>query len=175
MTVVKTVVDIGHDGMMGTRIFSAEILIVFLSKSFGYALRGILYVAAVRAEKHKVQTEEIAEQLSVPRHFLGKVMQKVVKAEILQSTKGPYGGFSVTKITLHVTLMNLVEITDGVEHFNICALQLRNCSEQHPCPLHIQMDSIKKKLIKVLSETTIEELLSDDKKNFIDSLSIPGR
>jgi DNA-binding IscR family transcriptional regulator len=53
---------------------------MFLSKSFGYALRGILYIAVMQDEERKVQIEEIATKLSVPKHFLGKIMQQVVKA-----------------------------------------------------------------------------------------------
>ena len=43
---------------------------MFLSKFFGYALRGILYVALMQDEKRKVQIDEIANKLSVPRHSL---------------------------------------------------------------------------------------------------------
>ena len=66
---------------------------MFLSKSFGYALRGVLYVALIDKEKRKVRLDEIAEKLSVPRHFLAKIMKTMVKESVLQSTKGPYGGF----------------------------------------------------------------------------------
>src|SRR5918994_618927 len=61
------------------------------TKSFGYALRSILYIAIMSKEKSKVQVEEIAVRLSVPKHFLGKIMRLVVKNGILNSTKGPYG------------------------------------------------------------------------------------
>jgi Rrf2 family protein len=145
---------------------------VFLSKSFGYALRGILYVALMQEEKRKVQAEEIASKLSVPRHFLGKIMQQLVKAGLLQSTKGPYGGFYLAQHTLSTPLIKLVEITDGIEQFNLCVLQLRECNRINPCPLHNEMDIIKTKLKQVLTETTFEDLLSEDKKIFIDSLSV---
>ena len=78
---------------------------MFLSKSFGYALRGILYVALMQDEKRKVQIDEIANKLSVPRHFLGKIMQQVVKAGLLQSTKGPHGGFYLAENTLSSSLI----------------------------------------------------------------------
>jgi Rrf2 family protein len=142
------------------------------SKSFGYALRGILYVALMQEEQRKVQAEEIANKLSVPRHFLGKIMQQLVKAGLLQSTKGPYGGFYLAKDTLQTPLIKLVEITDGIEQFYICVLQLRQCNKINPCPLHAEMDLVKTKLKQVLTEMTIESLLSDDKKIFIDSLSV---
>ena len=144
---------------------------MFLSKSFGYALRGVLYIASMQEEKRKIQVGEIAEQLSVPKHFLGKILQEIVKAGLLHSTKGPYGGFFLTKKTLAAPLISLVEITDDMKQFDTCALQLRNCDDNNPCPLHLEINLIKKRLMTVLNETTIADLLKDDKKIFINSIA----
>ena len=144
---------------------------MFFSKSFGYALRGILYIALLQDEQRKIQIDEIAQKLSVPRHFLGKIMQGVVKAGLLQSTKGPYGGFSMNETTLTTPLIKLVEITDGLDQFNICVLQLRNCNAVNPCPLHQDVEGIKTKLLLMFNQTTIVDLLNDNKKVFIKSLA----
>lgn len=144
---------------------------MFLSKSFGYALRGILYIALLQDEQRRIQIDEIAQKLSVPKHFLGKIMQNVVKAGLLQSTKGPYGGFSLHPDTLVTPLIKLVEITDGMEQFNLCVLQLRNCNGVNPCPLHAETEIVKNKLLKVFHYTTIADLLSNDKKVLIKSLA----
>lgn len=144
---------------------------MFFSKSFGYALRGILYVALMQDEERKVQIDEIASKLSVPKHFLGKIMQEMVKEGLLQSTKGPYGGFGITDKTLSTQLMKIVEITGGAEQFNLCVLQLRTCNGINPCPLHKEVDGIKENLKNLFIQTTIEDLLKDDKKEFIKSLA----
>lgn len=144
---------------------------MFLSKSFGYALRGILYIALLQDEQRKIQIDEIAAKLSVPRHFLGKILQNLVKAGLLQSAKGPHGGFSLHQNTMTTPLIKLVEETDGMEQFNICVLQFRNCSQINPCPLHQESELIKTKFLNVLRQTTIADLLLDDKKVFIKSLS----
>ncbi|HET7896419.1 MAG TPA: Rrf2 family transcriptional regulator, partial [Flavisolibacter sp.] len=60
------------------------------SKSFGYSLRGILFVA-LRETHTPVQLDEMAESLGVPRHFMGKIMKQLVKQGILSSLKGPTG------------------------------------------------------------------------------------
>lgn len=144
---------------------------MFLSKSFGYALRGILYVARMEAEKGKIQVDEIANTLSVPKHFLGKIMQQVVKAGLLKSTKGPYGGFSITPATLHSPLIKLIEITDGMEEFSFCVLKLKYCDGLNPCPLHNEMDEIRKSFLDMFSKTTIGDLVKDSNNNLIKSLA----
>ena len=144
---------------------------MFLSKSFGYALRGILYVALMQDEKRKVQIDEIANKLSVPRHFLGKIMQQVVKAGLLQSTKGPHGGFYLAENTLSSSLIDLVKVTDGMDQFKICVLNLKNCNGIHPCPLHYEMEEVRGKFMEVFNSTTIGDLLNDNTKVNIQSLS----
>jgi Rrf2 family iron-sulfur cluster assembly transcriptional regulator len=144
---------------------------MFLSKSFGYALRGVLYVAKMHDEQRKVQIDEIAGKLSVPKHFLGKIMQQTVKAGLLRSTKGPYGGFYLASETLATSLIKLVEITDGMDQFRICVLKLKYCDRTNPCPLHGEMEELKNKFLNIFESITIGELLKDNKSDFIKSLS----
>lgn len=144
---------------------------MFLSKSFGYALRGVLYVALIDKEKRKVRLDEIAEKLSVPRHFLAKIMKTMVKESVLQSTKGPYGGFSLNEKTLDTRLLQLVSITDGVEQFNACVLSLRKCNSKNQCPLHYQMLKLRDNMLTQFSKTTIGDLLNKENPDFIKSIS----
>lgn len=144
---------------------------MFLSKSFGYALRGVLYVAMKGATGRKVLIDEIAEKLAVPRHFLAKVMKQLVKEGILDSTKGPYGGFSMNAKTMSAKLIHLVKITDGVEQFNTCVLSLRKCNSRNPCPLHHQMMKLRDDMLAEFSKRSIGDLLNKENPDFIKSIS----
>ena len=108
---------------------------MIFSKSFGYALRGILYVAMMSDEKRKIRIDEMANRLSVPRHFLGKIMNRVVKTGILNSIKGPNGGFSLNETTLKTPLLTLLESIDGLEQFDGCVLRLRKCNVRFSLPI----------------------------------------
>lgn len=145
---------------------------MLLSKSFGYALRGLLYIAFLHDENRKVQTSEIAAQLSVPKHFLGKIMQQLVKKGLLNSAKGPNGGFSLTEKTLSTPLTILMEITHDMDQFRYCVLKLKACNNLNPCPLHSEMEEIKNNMLEVFSKKTLGDLLTDNKNTFIKSLSI---
>ena len=132
------------------------------TKSFGYALRAILYLAMVRSERPKVQVEEIAAELEVPRHFLGKIMKKVVKSGILHSTRGPYGGFSLHDDTLSTPLFQLAAATNSLTNFDECVLRLKKCDADHPCPLHHKMLSHQTNLHALFANTCIGDLLNMD-------------
>ena len=145
---------------------------MFLSKSFGYALRGILYIAAMQDEQRKVQIDEIATKLSVPKHFLGKIMQQIVKAGLLKSTKGPYGGFSLAAETLNTPVIQLVEITDGMEQFSMCVLNFKYCNGLNPCPLHHEMEAARINYLNIFSKKTFGDLLTDSKSDLLKGLAV---
>ena len=135
-------------------------------------MRGILYIAVMQDEQRKVQIDEIATKLSVPKHFLGKIMQQVVKAGLLKSTKGPYGGFYLTSETLNTPVLKLVEITDGMEQFSMCVLNLKYCNGLNPCPLHYEIEEAKTNYLNVFSKNTFGDLLKDGKSDLLKSLAV---
>jgi len=141
------------------------------SKSFGYALRGIVYIAVTGSEKQKIQIEEIAETLGLPRYFLAKIMLQIVKGGILDSGKGYKGGFSLNDRTLKTTLAELINITGSAEGPDICALRLRRCDAARPCPMHNEVKTIRDKINKMLAVKTIGELLDQGGPDLIDSSS----
>lgn len=144
---------------------------MFLSKSFGYALRGVLYVALVHKEAEKVQLIEIAKELKVPRHFLAKIMKLMVKEGILSSTKGPYGGFYMNESTLDTKLIKIFSATDGVEQFNTCVLSLRKCNSKNPCPLHFQILKLRDGMLAEFSAKKLGDLLDEKNPDFIKTIS----
>ena len=145
---------------------------MIFSKTFGYALRGVLYVAIQSDQKERIQLDEIAEQLSVPRHFLGNVMKKLVKAGVLNSMKGPFGGFYLNEKTRKLSLFRLKELTGEVEDVNTCVLRVRKCNANNPCPLHNQISLLRKQWQKLLESTTIGDLLDKNQPDFIKSISV---
>jgi len=144
---------------------------MFFSKSFGYAVRGILYVALISTEHRKVSIDEISDRLSVPRHFLGKIMNKVAKKGILSSTKGPNGGFALNDLTLSTSLLALLESINGVVQCPECVLRMKKCNELHPCPLHDSIQPYKKDLLELLLKTDIGSLITDENPDFVKAIS----
>lgn len=146
---------------------------MFVSKSFGYALRGILYVATMASEgKRTTQIEEIANSLKVPKYFLGKIMNKVVKAKILDSSKGQHGGFSINDSTLTTPLLRIMEVTDGGNLFANCVLGFRNCDPAHPCPLHNNIGGLRDIFKDIFMNNKIGDLLNSNSEAMIDSIAI---
>ena len=145
---------------------------MIFSKSFGYGLRGVLYIRMAGEMKTMVQLDEIASELAIPRHFLGKVMKKLVKGGVLSSLKGPYGGFCINEITMETSLLKLVDMTGEPEEFSSCVLRLRKCNASNPCPMHHQIESLRDQWQTLLTTTTIGDLLRKDIPDFIKSIAV---
>ena len=122
-------------------------------------------------EKQKIQLDEIAEKLTVPRYFLGKIMNRLAKDGVLGSEKGHKGGFSINDKTMHTSLLNLVKITGDSEMFDSCVLRLRKCNSKHPCPLHHEIENLRNQWHRLLAETTVGDLLKKDQPDFIKSIA----
>lgn len=133
------------------------------SRSCEYALQAILYISLnqVNGQKRLVPLNEIASSQEMPPHFLSKVLQNLVKDKILNSTKGPTGGFSLNVPSDKLTLMEVVRAIDGLDIFDRCGIGLRECSDENPCPIHFDYKIVKNRIRQILSQKTISELTED--------------
>lgn len=131
------------------------------SKTCEYAMRAVFFIAHRTASGGKVGLKEIADGISSPEYFLAKILQDLSKREIVQSTKGPNGGFYIDSENLKRPLSQVVEAVDGNGIFIGCGLGLKYCSESNPCPLHNQFKEIRNQIYQMLSTTTIGEFNED--------------
>lgn len=145
---------------------------MIFSKSFAYALRGILFIASASDGSEKVRVEDISKETGIPKHFLGKIMNKLVKAGFISSIKGPSGGFYLSNKTLDISLIQLYHLFDGTQLFDGCTMHLRKCSEEHACPLHYKVEAAKKGIQLMLSQTTIRNLLDEEEPDFIRNMAV---
>ena len=135
------------------------------SKSCEYGIRATIFIATHCCKEGKVGLKEIAKEIDSPIAFTAKILQVLVKNNIVKSSKGVGGGFMILKDELKsIKLVNIVNAIDGDSVFLRCVLGLSNCSEEHPCPVHEKFKFVKKDLIYMLENTTLEELSLGIKK-----------
>ena len=134
------------------------------SRSCEYALQSILYITLHSKNGRAIGLKQISESQKVPLHFLGKVRQRLVKHKILNSVKGPNGGFTLNVSANRLRLIKVVELIDGLDIFDRCGIGLKKCSDKTPCPIHFDFKVVKEKIRQVLTEKTLSELCEDVSK-----------
>ena len=107
-----------------------------LSYTCKTAIKAVIFLATKDEETQKTGIREIAEHIEASEHTLGKMLQTLVRQNVIKSMKGPAGGFYISKRQREQPLINIVEAIDGKYVFRMCGLGLSRCSDAHPCPIH---------------------------------------
>ena len=129
------------------------------SKACEYGIRATLYVAAQSLQGKRVVLPEIAKAIDSPVPFTAKILQQLAKAKLVQSNKGPNGGFSLSEKDLdNIKLKDLVLAIDGDSLFKECGLGLKSCDEQAPCPIHHTFKPIRIQIIAMMESTSLKTL-----------------
>lgn len=147
---------------------------MLFSNTCKYGLRAVLFIAGKSAKKQKSGVKEIAAEIESPEAFTAKVLQLLVRKKVIQSVKGPNGGFYIHKLDNPIYLIRIVKAIDGNNYLKGCGLGLKTCSETFPCPLHNEYKIIREQIERLLNETTIQELASElsNGKVFLKRLAI---
>jgi Rrf2 family protein len=129
------------------------------SKACEYGIRAVIYIASKTSQSSRVSLKEIAEKIDSPEAFTAKILQQLSRSGIIDSVKGPTGGFAIRKKEVkEVKLIEIVLAIDGNQIFEGCGLGLTACSETEPCPVHFEFKAIRDGLKKMLEEANIHEL-----------------
>lgn len=128
-----------------------------LSNSSKYAIKAVFFLAVNSSEDNRVMVKDLATPINVPQAYLAKLLQELSKADIISSKKGPKGGFYLSEENKNHTLMDIVDVIDGVDKFNTCLLNLEKCNAKKPCPLHNLAAPSRSKFIGSLNKKTIKD------------------
>lgn len=129
------------------------------SKACEYAIRATLHIAQESLKGRRVGLKEIAKAIDSPVAFTAKILQILSRNNIVQSLKGPTGGFEIQPERISETkLSQIVFAIDGDKIYQGCGLGLNKCDAEKPCPVHFQFVAIRDGMQKMLEETSVLEL-----------------
>ena len=83
-----------------------------ISRSTGYALLAVGYLAQ-NQKQGIILSQDISKKYNIPLEYLLKILQQLVRANLLRSKRGPRGGFSLAKPVKKITLLQVIEAVDG--------------------------------------------------------------
>ncbi len=133
---------------------------VLFSRQCEYALQAILYISS-KSDGGYTDIKEISNSLSIPHHFLAKILQSLSKRGLLRSQKGPSGGFALSGGPDTITLYHIVEAIDGNAFLHDCVLGLPVCDGKNPCPVHEKWGELREEIHKLLTSKTIAEIVDE--------------
>lgn len=129
---------------------------MIFSRPCEYAIRALTHMAASPIEISSAM--EIAKAEDIPLPVMSKVLQELVRKGLLESRRGPGGGFQLSRRPELITLRDIVAAIDGLDHFMDCVAGLKVCSEEAPCPLHKTWTGMRTQILSTLETTTLAEM-----------------
>ena len=131
------------------------------SKACEYGIRAAIFIASESMAGRRVGLREISDSVDSPEAFTSKILQQLVRADLIQSIKGPHGGFEMTEGQLErVMLADVVHAIDSDLIYEGCWLGLPVCTPEHPCPMQGPFSAIRQQLRTALEGHSIAGLAS---------------
>lgn len=105
-----------------------------LSLTGQYALRALIHLAQ-HVDEWPIAGKRIAQETGIPAKYLSKVLGDLVRARILESSRGIGGGFRMSRTPRQT---RLIDVLAPFEQFDWprCPFGNRECSDQNPCQAH---------------------------------------
>lgn len=131
-----------------------------LSMTAEYALRAAVWLAGIGEQP--ASADQLAEVTKVPRRYLHKVLQDLVRGGLVRSQPGPGGGYALALSPDEITILAVVTAVAPLERIRHCPLGLP--SHTTLCPLHKELDRVYAYAEESLGRVTLGQLAKSKSK-----------
>ena len=132
-----------------------------LSKSVEYAIFALKYMSEAGNET-PISTKEISDSMGIPYELLAKIMQKLVRHNIIESRQGTQGGYYLLLPPNRLSLTSIIKAAERDIQITDCMFENatdKDCKRITDCLIREPLNTVQNKIIKVLNSTTLEELI----------------
>ncbi|WP_208559936.1 RrF2 family transcriptional regulator [Marinilactibacillus kalidii] len=127
------------------------------SKATNYALHSMLHLA-MESTDEAIGVEELASRQKLSPTYLSKILTKLSKAGLIESSPGVKGGYRLMQSPEDCSFLDIIQATEGYE-------SLLNCTMSHDrkwnrtCLIEQTMAEVEDKMKEELNNRTIADLL----------------
>lgn len=132
-----------------------------VTKTLQHALAAFVILANEHSDEF-LGARQIAEQIDAPANYLGKLLQDFAQRGLLESRKGPNGGFRLARSAESISLFEIAEPIENLESYNRCFMGRKVCSSTNPCPVHYHWHGIRNAFIGFLKGTSLRDASAGD-------------
>ena len=122
-----------------------------------YGLRAIIYLSTQDPEKC-CSIAEIARQQNVPKKFLEKIIQDLMRRGLIRSKRGACGGYTLARLPDQISFYDVIEALEGPIAVNVCMNEELSCDQLPRCAMVGVWSEIQQKVTEVFTRTTLADL-----------------
>jgi Rrf2 family protein len=130
-----------------------------LTKNTDYAIRALLALAAEKGSY--LSAKAIAAGQDIPYQFLRRLLQDMIRHNLVVSKEGARGGFMIEKDPDEITVTQLIEIFQGKVQVSECMFRKQICSNRSRCVLRHEIMRVEQVVQSEFEKVTIGKLLRD--------------
>ncbi len=125
-----------------------------ISKKTQYGLRGLFRLA--ESDGHRPM-KEVAEREGISPDFLEKIFSELEKANIINSKRGPTGGYALAKDPREINLKMIMEVLET----NLTLVECidSSCHRIEDCPVASVWSALDKEIKEKLEMITLKSLI----------------
>ena len=136
-----------------------------------YGLRAVIYLSNRDPEK-SCPIAEIAKQQRVPRKFLEKIVQDLIRSGLIKSKRGSSGGYTLARPAEAISFFDVIEAIEGPLAVNVCMDEHLACDQLTRCTMQGVWSDVQRKITEMLTLTTIADLTRTPCADFIGPSSL---
>ena len=136
-----------------------------ITQEADYALRMVCLLAKESAAGNcVVGAATLAEGVAVPTRFGLKILHKLSDAELVKTTRGATGGYSLHRSPTEITVRRVIEAIDGPIEINRCLSATHVClnnPNKDCCRLHHVFEELNRHLTERLDRLTVAMVVDE--------------
>ena len=117
-------------------------------------------LALIGISDRRMTIKEIAERTGTSANHMSKVMQTMVRAGIVDSVRGPSGGFILAIEPQAVKLIDLYEVFEGKLTVSQCPFNRTRCPFSR-CLFNGILQKLSKEFRDYLEENTLQDIIDN--------------
>lgn len=111
------------------------------------------------SEGERVLGRNLAASTGLPANYLSKILLRLRTAGIVEASRGSHGGYRMLRDAEEVTLLEVVELLDGIQDYTECLLcPGQACSAEDACAAHREWAHLREGYVGFLAGTSIGAL-----------------
>ncbi|HTX88818.1 MAG TPA: Rrf2 family transcriptional regulator [Bacteroidales bacterium] len=126
-----------------------------LSEAASIAIHGMVLIARAG---DGINAVKIAETTGFSKNHISKVLQRLVKSDLLKSVRGPSGGFTLKKDPDQINLLHIYESIEGPMEITDCPLSNEICGFEK-CVMGNVVNKMTLEFKKFLKKQTLNTYL----------------
>lgn len=128
-----------------------------LTKKADYGLIAMRHLAE-HADLGACSAKDMAEMYGIPQEALAKILQKLVKAQLLSSQQGTNGGYLLARSPRQISALEVIRAIEGPLFMTSCSSSNGDCEQLDRCNIKEPLRKVSRTIEEVLSKLTLWDM-----------------